>query len=95
MSWTEFITADVNNSISYEKDHFLPKDIVRVFKKNVNELDSDDEYILKIIFTESFLQAVYNFLKEANINFYDAKEKYEYIKNKGIKNDKFEWFFGI
>ena len=95
MSWTEFITEDVNNSISYKKDHYTSESIVEIFKKDIKELNSNDEYALKIVFTESFLQAVYNFLKESKIDFDTVKEKYEYMKDKGIINEKFEWFFRV
>ena len=96
MSWATFITQDVNNSISDENKHYSEKQIIEIFNKNISELNTDDVYVLKTIFTESFLQAFYNFLKETKINLLKAQEKYNFLKNKiGVKNEKFEWFFGI
>ena len=96
MSWATFITQDVNNSISDENKHYSEKQVIEIFNKNISELNTNDVYVLKTIFTESFLQAFYNFLKETKINLSKAQEKYYFLKEKlGIKNEKFEWFFGI
>ena len=95
MSWTEFITQDVNISISDKNDHYSSKQIIKIFNKTPNEIISDDLYVLKTIFTESHLQAVYNFFKEANIDFNQAKQLYTFLKSRGIENEKFNWFFRV
>jgi hypothetical protein len=94
--WIEFITQDVNNSIGNKNNHIKSKEIIKVFSKKPNELTHKDIYILETIFTESFLQAFFNFLKEAHIDYEKAKNLYFYLKdNKGIYNEKFDWFFKV
>ena len=96
MSWITFITQDVNNSISNKNKHYNQEQIIEIFKKDIEKLNFDDLYALKIIFTESFLQAFVSFLKETNVNLVDVIKKYKFLKEKkGIKNEKLDWFFGI
>jgi len=95
MSWVDFIAQDINMSISNKNKHFTVDEIIATFNKNYENLNKDDLYILKTIFTESYLEAFYNFLKETHINFNQAKIMYSFLKTKGIKNEKFDWFFRI
>ena len=99
MSWTNWITATINVSKSDENEHYTPEQVVAVFNKNPDEINLDsDFYILKSIFTESPLQATYNFFIEAGIDYNQAKELYLFLKSKGINDDKFgkyDWYFGV
>ena len=93
--WIKFITQDVNNSIGNKNNHIKSDEIIKTFLKNSNELTDKDIYILETIFTESFLHAFYNFLKESHINYEKAKKLYFCLKDKGIQSEKFDWFFKV
>ncbi len=88
MFWTEWITSDINISRSDKSEHYTPERAIKVFNKKANEITNDELYILKTVFTKSHLQAIYNFLKEANIDFNQAKKLYGVLQKKGIRNEK-------
>lgn len=95
-NWTQWITSDVNVSISDPSKHYGSDEIVDVFNKNPENINTPRElYVLDTIFTESYLEALYNFLQENSISFNQAKALYILVKKRGKGNAKMDWFFGV
>ncbi len=94
--WTQWIVSDVNVSISDPNKHYSGDEIVKIFSKNPENINTPRElYVLDTIFTESYLEALYNFLQENRIGFDQAKALYLLVKKRGKSNAKMDWFFGV